>query len=312
MIRVSFQNVTKRYKGSASPALSNISLEIPPRGIFGLLGPNGAGKSTFLRLIATLSRPTKGRVIVGDHESTREPAQVRKLIGYVPQEYTLYPNLTAWEFLDYMALLSGIKQRRQRIEEVLEMVGLRQVAHRGLKTFSGGMKQRVAIAQALLHRPPLLLIDEPTTGLDPEERVRFIEWVLAYGNQNTIVFSTHFVEDVSLTCDHVAILYQGTLLFCGRPSDLIRKAEGKVWRASVPREQWLIMQKQAVIIESRIREEMPGWVEVRYLDDGPSPSNAAMKEVVKPSLKDAYFYLLKQQEVALEPETEHILGDSLV
>lgn len=301
MINVSFQNVRKRYKGSDTLALRGISLDIPSGGIFGLLGPNGAGKTTFLRLVATLLKPTEGHVIVGGHDTTREPAQVRKMIGYVPQEYTLYPNLTAWEFLDYMALLSGMKRRRGRIEEVLEMVGLSQVAHRPLRAFSGGMKQRVAIAQAVLHHPPLLLIDEPTTGLDPEERVRFIEWLLAYGSQNTIIFSTHLVEDIALTCDRVAILHQGNILFSGSPGDLIRRAEGKIWQTRVPREQWLIMQKQDAVIESRIREDAPGWVEIRYLDDGFRLRDEGIaEEAVKPSLKDAYFYLLKCREASLE------------
>jgi len=300
MINVSFRNVVKRYKGGETPALQGISLDIPAGGIFGLLGPNGAGKTTFLRLVATLLKPTAGHVIVGGYDTAREPAQVRKLIGYVPQEYTLYPSLTAWEFLDYMALLSGMKQRQRRIEEVLEMVGLRQAAHRPLRTFSGGMKQRVAIAQAVLHHPPLLLIDEPTTGLDPEERARFLEWLLAYGSQNTVIFSTHLVEDIALTSDRLAILHQGHLLFSGSPSDLIRRAEGKIWQARVPREQWLIMQKQDAIIESRIREDAPGWVEIRYLDDGFRRRDERMAaESVKPSLKDAYFYLLKCGEASL-------------
>lgn len=300
MVNVRFQNVTKRYKGNDTPALHRVSLEIPAGGIFGLLGPNGAGKTTFLRLVATLSKPTEGHVIVGGYETTREPAYVRKLIGYVPQEYTLYPQLTAWEFLDYMALLSGIKKRREIIKEVLEVVGLTQVSHQPLKTFSGGMKQRVAIAQAILHRPPLLLIDEPMRGLDPEERAYFTEWLLTYSSRNTIIFSTHLIEDVASTCNHIAILHQGNVLFNGSTRDLIREAEGKIWQTVIPREQWLVMQKQKTVIESRVREDAPRWVEIRYLDEGFQLKEGVEAKPVKPSLKDAYFYLLKSREAFLE------------
>jgi ABC-type multidrug transport system ATPase subunit len=296
MLGISFDQVTKQYDKLSEPALRAISLMIPPTGIFGILGPNGAGKTTFLRLAAALLRPTAGHVTVGSHDTIREPAKVRHLLGYVPQEYTLYANLTAWEFLDYMALLRRVENRRERIGEVLEIVGLQGVAHRRLKTFSGGMKQRVVLAQAMLHRPPVLLVDEPTTGLDPEERTRFREWLLDYGNRSIVVFSTHIVEDVALVCDRLAVLWQGQLLFNGKPGELIRQTEMKIWRTRTLRTRLQALSIQGRVISSRILEEQPAWVEIRYIrEDGMSALEGVEEgEPVQPSLEDAYFYLLKK------------------
>lgn len=296
MLGISFDQVTKQYAKLSEPALRALSLMIPPTGIFGILGPNGAGKTTFLRLAAALLRPTTGHVTIGSHDTVREPAKVRRLLGYVPQEYTLYANLTAWEFLDYMALLSQVKNRRERIGEVLGVVGLQDVAHRRLKTFSGGMKQRVVLAQAMLHRPPVLLVDEPTTGLDPEERTRFREWLLNYGSQNTVVFSTHIVEDVAFVCDRLAVLWQGQLRFNGKPGELIGQAEMKIWRTRTLRTRLQALSTQERVINSRILEEQPDWVEIRYIrGDGMGALDGIEEgEPVQPSLEDAYFYLLKK------------------
>lgn len=296
MLGISFDQVTKQYAKLSAPALRDLSLMIPPTGIFGILGPNGAGKTTLLRLAAALLRPTAGYVTIGSHDTVREPATVRRLLGYVPQEYTLYPNLTAWEFLDYMALLNRVENRRERIGEVLEIVGLQGVAHRRLKTFSGGMKQRVVLAQAILHRPPVLLVDEPTTGLDPEERTRFREWLLDYGHKNTVVFSTHIVEDVTLVCERLAVLWQGQLLFNGKPGELIRKTETKIWRTRTLRTRLQALSIQGKVISSRILEEKPDWVEIRYIrEDGMDELEGIEEgEPVQPSLEDAYLCLLKK------------------
>lgn len=298
MVGISFEQVTKQYDKSSEPALRALSLRIPPTGIFGLLGPNGAGKTTFLRLAAALLRPTAGHVMIGSHDTVREPAKVRRLLGYVPQEYTLYDNLTAWEFLDYMALLSRVTNPRERVREVLDIVGLQDVAHRRLKTFSGGMKQRVVLAQALLHRPSVLLVDEPTTGLDPEERTRFREWLLNYGNRSLVVFSTHIVEDVAFICDRLAILWQGQLVFNGKPAELICQAEMKIWRTRTLRTRLQALSVQGRVINSRILEEQPDWVEIRYIrGDGMDTLEGVEEgEPVQPSLEEAYFYLLKKCE----------------
>lgn len=296
MLGISFDQVTKQYDKLSEPALCTLSLMIPPTGIFGILGPNGAGKTTFLRLAAALLRPTAGHVTIGSHDTVREPTKVRRLVGYVPQEYTLYANLTAWEFLDYMALLSRVENRRERVEEVLRVVGLQDVSHRRLKTFSGGMKQRVVLGQAMLHRPPVLLVDEPTTGLDPEERTRFREWLLNYGSQNTVVFSTHIVEDVAFVCDRLAVLWQGRLLFNGTPGELIRQTEMKIWRTRILRTRLQALAIQGRVINSRILEEQPDRVEIRYIrEDGMGALEGVEEgEPVQPSLEDAYFYLLKK------------------
>lgn len=296
MLGISFDQVTKQYAKLSAPALRDLSLTIPPTGIFGILGPNGAGKTTLLRLAAALLRPTAGYVTIGSHDTVREPATVRRLLGYVPQEYTLYPNLTAWEFLDYMALLNRVENRRERIGEVLEIVGLQGVAHRRLKTFSGGMKQRVVLAQAILHRPPVLLVDEPTTGLDPEERAWFREWLLDYGHKNTVVFSTHIVEDVTLVCERLAVLWQGQLLFNGKPGELVRKTETKIWRTRTLRTRLQALSIQGKVISSRILEEKPDWVEIRYIrEDGMDELEGIEEgEPVQPSLEDAYLCLLKK------------------
>ncbi len=296
MLGISFDQVTKQYDKLSEPALRALSLMIPPTGIFGILGPNGAGKTTLLRLAAALLRPTAGCVTIGSHDTVREPAKARRLVGYVPQEYTLYANLTAWEFLDYMALLSRVENRQERVREVLDIVGLQGVAHRRLKTFSGGMKQRVVLAQAVLHRPSVLLVDEPTTGLDPEERTRFRQWLLDYGNRSTVVFSTHIVEDVAFVCDRLAILWQGQLLFNGKPGELIRQTEMRIWRTRTLRTRLQDLSIQGRVINSRILEEQPDWVEIRYIrGDGMGALEGVEEgEPVQPSLEDAYFYLLKK------------------
>lgn len=227
------ERLTKKYRGAATAALSEVSL-VCERGVLGLLGPNGAGKTTFMRILAALIAPTAGMVMVEGVRVDQMPHQVHSLIGYLPQEYTLYPQLTAWEFLDYMGALSGLRQRRRRIELVLEQVGLSAAARRRLGTFSGGMKQRVAIAQALLHEPTVLLVDEPTASLDPAERVRFRNLLVELGREKTVLLSTHIVEDVAAACSAIAVLLHGRMVFHGSVPALIALAQGKVWEVSLP------------------------------------------------------------------------------
>ncbi|MDQ7029723.1 MAG: ABC transporter ATP-binding protein [Ardenticatenia bacterium] len=271
--------------------MKGVSLEIPPRGIYGLLGPNGAGKTTFLRLAAALMEPTQGRVLVGGYNTAQEGDRIRRLIGYLPQEYELYPALTGWEFLDYMALLSGVSNREHRIRELLAWVGLEHVAHKRLCTYSGGMKQRLALAQALLTKPPILLLDEPTTGLDPEERLRFKDWLLDYAQEHTVVFSSHLVEDIALLCDHVAVLRRGRVRYQGPVADLVKVVEGKVWGVLLPRERRRIQVDGVVPIATRVLEDDPERVEVRFLwlADDPPPVEGA--QPVRPTLQDAYVHL---------------------
>jgi ABC-2 type transport system ATP-binding protein len=231
-MQVTIARLTKRY-GRATPALNEVDLTIPT-GMFGLLGPNGAGKTTLMRILAGILRPTSGTVWVGGHDATTERGRqaVKHILGYLPQELGLYPDLTAWEFLDYIGILKGLADRgarQRRVNELLETVGLADVAERKLKGFSGGMKRRVGIAQALLNDPRLLIVDEPTAGLDPEERIRFRNTLAALAGDRTVILSTHIVEDVAQTCRNLAVLAGGRVLFSGTAADLVDAARGQVW-----------------------------------------------------------------------------------
>lgn len=286
-----FENVTHIYPKAIQPALRGVTLKIPCQGVYGLLGPNGAGKTTFLRLTAALMAPTQGRVFVGGYDTQRESDRVRSIIGYLPQEYELYPSLTGWEFLDYMALLSGISDREKRVRELIAWAGLEHVAHKPLRTYSGGMKQRIALAQAVLIQPPILLLDEPTTGLDIEERLRFKDWLLDYAKTSTVVFSSHLVEDIALLCDWVTVLRQGELRYHGPVFGLTKMVEGRVWAVVLPRERRQVQAEGMVPIATRVLEDGSGYVETRFLwlAEGPPPVEGA--KPVKPILQDAYVYL---------------------
>ena len=236
MIEVS--QLTKTYAGGV-PALRGVDLRIDGAGMFGLLGPNGAGKTTFMRLLAGLLRPTSGTVRIGGHDlATPQGRQAAKAqLGYLPQELGLYPDLTAREFLDYVGILKGLTQpaaRRRQIAELLELVRLTEVAGRRLKSFSGGMKRRVGVAQALLGAPQLVMVDEPTAGLDPEERIHLRNLLGETARRCTVVLSTHIVEDMSQTCNDLAVIQRGQVLSRTRPRDLIAAARGHVWQVTAP------------------------------------------------------------------------------
>lgn len=221
-------NLSKVYPGSVQ-ALRDISLKIESAGMFGLLGPNGAGKTTFMRILAGLLTPTGGQVRAFGHDmATAQGRQaVQSLLGYLPQELPLYPTFSAYEFLDYMATLKGIndpKARRGQINELLDIVRLSDVAKRPLRTYSGGMKRRVGIAQAMLGAPKLIIVDEPTVGLDPEERVRFRNLLATVAEQCIVILSTHIIEDIGQSCNDLAIIQKGSVLFRGSPTDLTHYA----------------------------------------------------------------------------------------
>ncbi len=234
-MRIEITNLSKTFGRGASAvrAIQDVDLRIE-EGMFGLLGPNGAGKTTLMRILAGLSSPTTGRVLVDDHDVATDSGKVaiKAVLGYLPQELGVYPDLTAREFVDYMGILKGLsdaRQRRQRVSEVLRIVGLETVADRKLKGFSGGMKRRVGIAQALLNDPKLMIVDEPTAGLDPEERIRFRNLLVELACDRIVLLSTHIVEDISQTCRDMAVLHRGRLLFRGSPGELISAAQGRVW-----------------------------------------------------------------------------------
>jgi ABC-type multidrug transport system ATPase subunit len=231
-MRIEISGLTKTYRGGVA-ALDGLDLSVPT-GMFGLLGANGAGKTTLMRILAGIARPSAGRVTVGGHDLATSAGRtaVQRELGYLPQDLGVYPDLTARQFLDYVALLKGMDDRglrRRRISELLEVVALTAEADRRLRGFSGGMRQRVGIAQALLADPRLLIVDEPTAGLDPEERIRFRTLLSQFAGARTVLLSTHIVDDIAQTCREVAVLAKGRLIFRGTVEELIRRAEGQVW-----------------------------------------------------------------------------------
>ncbi len=231
-MEVAIRGLSKVYGGGIQ-ALRQVSLTIPT-GMYGLLGPNGAGKTTLTRILAGIARPTSGQVRVGPFDLATSGGRLgtKRVLGYLPQELGLYPDLSAAEFLDYVGILKGLDdrpKRRARVDELLVLVGLSDVANRKLKGFSGGMKRRVGIAQALLNDPRLLIVDEPTAGLDPEERIRFRTLLVTLAGQRTVLLSTHIVEDVAQTSSRLAVLAAGSVLFNGPTSDLVEAARGQVW-----------------------------------------------------------------------------------
>jgi ABC-2 type transport system ATP-binding protein len=235
-MRVELEDVTKRY-GSLR-ALDRVTLDLGP-GITGLLGPNGAGKTTLTRILATLMSPTHGRVRLDglDPGDPRQRLEIRRRLGYLPQDLGLYPRFTTFEFVDYIAVLKELKHRGERHRKVraaIASVGLEDLAKRKIKTLSGGMARRVGIAQALVADPELLLLDEPTAGLDPEQRARFRELVAGLGDHRQVLLSTHLVEDVAAICTTVVVLWNGRVLFSGAPAELRSRAAGMVWSAPEP------------------------------------------------------------------------------
>lgn len=280
----------KAYAGNIQ-ALRGIDLNIGA-GMFGLLGPNGAGKTTLMRILAGLVRPTNGGVRVFGNDVTTETGKqvVKALLGYLPQELGLYPNLTAIEFLDYIAILKGVtqaKERREQIDRVVEAVRLSEAANRQMRTFSGGMKRRVGIAQALLGNPRLLIVDEPTAGLDPEERVRLRNLLSDMAARCTVILSTHIVEDISQSCNNLAIIAKGQVLFQGSPQELIGTAQGKVWSLLMTNGN---RPNHGLITVSSL--QLQEGTQYRVLGT-PDPQLQATQ--VAPSLEDSYIWLMKQR-----------------
>jgi ABC-2 type transport system ATP-binding protein len=287
-MNVSIQHLHKTYRGDFQ-ALCDVNLEITT-GMFGLLGPNGAGKTTLLRILATLLTPTKGRVTVDGFDvcDGRQKWAIKQLLGYLPQELGLYPSLTVTEFLDYVATLKNLHHplvRAAAVEKVVSLASLRTVAHQRIHTLSGGMKRRVGIAQALLGDPQLLIVDEPTAGLDPAERVRFRNLLAQLSAECVVILSTHIVEDIANTCHDMAVLRQGEVRFRGSPAALIQQTEGQVWELDLPAGQ---VPLQAWQITSQVPYD--GDLRIRVI--GPRPADAARP--VRPTLEEAYLVLMGQ------------------
>lgn len=285
-------NLSKTYNGSVH-ALRGIDLDIK-NGMFGLVGPNGAGKTTLMRILAGLIRPTTGTVRVLGHDVTtlQGKFEAKSILGYLPQELGLYPNLTGREFLDYIAILKGVtdkRARRQQVEDLLESVRLADAADRRLKTYSGGMKRRIGVAQALLGSPKLLIVDEPTVGLDPEERVRFRNLLSEMAGSCTVILSTHIVEDISHSCNDLAVISQGQVIFRGAPGDLITEARGHVWSITTQGER----PNSGLAVVSTL--QMHDGVQYRVLGT-PEPGYNAVS--IEPSLEDGYIWLMRQHSPA--------------
>ena len=283
---LSLESVTYKYRGGHE-AVSGLDLDLGP-GILGLLGPNGAGKSTLMRILATLAKPSHGQVRWNGEDTARQPDGLRAALGYLPQDFGVYPALSAREFLDFLAAVKGLTgaKARARVEECLAMVGLSEHADKRLGDFSGGMRQRVGIAQALLNDPKLLIVDEPTVGLDPEERMRFRHLLTDLAGQRLVILSTHIVSDVEASATQLAVMSKGKLRFHGTPEALVERAQGQVWEWTVPADQLPQVRETYTLCASLRR---PEGVRVRVVS-AERPNQGAQS--VTPGLEDAYTCLL--------------------
>lgn len=270
-------------------ALDDVTLSIP-RGMFGLLGPNGAGKSTLMRTIATLQTPTAGTIRFGDLDILANPEELRRTLGYLPQDFGVYPRVTAYQMLDHMAVLKGISGKGERkavVETLLEQTNLWSVRSKAIAGFSGGMRQRFGIAQALIGNPKLIIVDEPTAGLDPEERNRFLNLLSGIGENVVVILSTHIVEDVADLCPRMAVLAGGKVQLEGAPLDLITQTKGRVWKKSIRREELETHQAQYQVISTRL---FAGRTIIHILSDSPpdgfDPMDAGLEDVYFTTLAD--------------------------
>jgi ABC-2 type transport system ATP-binding protein len=285
-VQLAIENVSKRYRGNW--ALRNFTLELAP-GVLGLLGPNGAGKTTLMSILATITRATEGHVRWNSTDIASNPDALRGTLGYLPQDFGVYPNLNAVEFLEYLAAVKGLDAAasKRRIDELLNLVNLADVRKRPLGGYSGGMKQRVGIAQALLNDPQLLIVDEPTAGLDPEERVRFRNLLSELSGERIVILSTHIVSDVEATATDIALISQGTLVAHASPEELLRRVERKVWEWVIPSADLTAARQHHLISNTARRSD---GVHARLLGDTP-PDGA---QSVTPNLEDAYLFCLAQ------------------
>ena len=295
-MQIRIENLSKTYGRGSVPALSDLNLNIR-HGTFGLLGPNGAGKTTLIKILSTQMEPSAGKVKIDGWDLRRDRAEVRRRLGYLPQHFGAYPQLSAFEFLDYMGRLGGLhdkRVRRERVEQVLHDVALYEARDRKAGTFSGGMRRRLGIAQAIIADPEFIIVDEPTVGLDPEERIRFRGILSRLSAKRTIIISTHIVGDISSTCEDLAVLRQGQLLFHGAPEDFIAKAEGKTWLLQTDDDAFETIANRFNV--TNINADGVG-MELRIVGDEAPPPGA---EAVPPNLEDAYIYFMGAHSTILQ------------
>lgn len=287
-MELQLRNVSKTYPNGVQ-ALKEVSLTIPP-GMYGLLGPNGAGKSTLMRMIATLQEPDEGSIRFGDTDVLKQKNEVRRTLGYLPQEFGLYPKVSAEKLLAHFALLRGIAERRTRREVVaslLRQTNLWEVRKQKLEGYSGGMRQRFGVAVALLGNPKLMIVDEPTAGLDPEERVRFLNLLSELGEDSVVLLSTHIVEDVSELCTKMAIIDKGEILLEAEPLGAVDELRGRIWHRVISKEEFPRLEQAYAVISTRL---FAGRTVVHvYSDTAPGPDF----EPAEPDLKDVYFSTMK-------------------
>jgi len=289
MNNISIHQLSLRYKNGAQ-ALKNISLEIG-NGMFGLLGPNGAGKSSLMKTIVGLQKPTEGSILFNGTDIVRHPAFIKKQLGFLPQDFGVYPKISAYRLLHHLALLKGIDSAAEREEQILNLLGkvnLSDYRNKEVHTFSGGMKQRFGIAQALLGNPKVIIVDEPTAGLDPEERNRFNTLLSEISEEIIVILSTHLVEDVRNLCSQVAIIKDGCVQAAGSPSEMVAALKGKIWTRQISRSEWADCQSQHRVL-NRLLIEKAMHVAV-YGNDQPQ----GFQETT-PTLEHVYFHTLYQQ-----------------
>ena len=286
------RDLSKSYP-NGTQALKDVSLDVP-QGMFGLLGPNGAGKSTLMRIIATLQEPDEGTIRLVGPEDThidvlRQKGEVRKTLGYLPQSFGFYPKVKAERLLEHFAVLKGIAEpgaRRDVVESLLQQVNLWDVRKQKLGTFSGGMRQRLGVAVALLGNPKLIIVDEPTAGLDPAERVRFLNLLGEIGEESVVILSTHIVEDVEELCSRMAIIDRGEILLEAEPTRAVEELRGRIWRRTVSRAELPVLEREQPVISTKL---LAGRTIVHVYADG---SPGAEFEPVEPELKDVYFSVM--------------------
>lgn len=290
-MQIKIENLTKIYRGGFQ-ALKNLNLEIP-NGMFGLLGPNGAGKSTLMRILVTLMKPTSGKVMVNEYDLAKNRKEIRSMLGYLPQDFSFFSKLKTYEFLDYAARLAGMKSssaRRTAVDQMLEEVGLFEARDRNANKLSGGMKRRLGIAQALINNPKIIIVDEPTTGLDPEERIRFRNLLSTISAKDVIIIlSTHIVGDISSTCHHMALLNNGKLVYSGSPEELIQKAKGNVWLVKATEKEYLEINEKYPVISTI--PTAGGW-EIQVVAEDINGYDGTQ---IDPNLEHAYVFFMERE-----------------
>jgi ABC-type multidrug transport system ATPase subunit len=290
MLRI--ESVSKRFR-SGNYGVRDVSFSVKG-GVLGLLGPNGAGKTTLMQMIATVTKPTAGQIFFRDVDAVERPDELRRRLGYLPQDFGVYENLTAFEFLSYFGALKGVRSRA-KVQELLEMVNLHHVASRAVGGFSGGMKQRLGIAQALINDPDLVIVDEPTAGLDPEERVRFRNVLSDLGEGRLVILSTHIVSDIESIATEIAIMREGRLVTLATPEALMQSAAGSVWEVVLPSEQFDVV-RRTMHVSGAVRR--PDGVHARIVSPARPVAEAMAAE---PTLEDAFLFTMQGGAAGFPP-----------